>query len=119
MQTITIKGSFTSLNEYINAERGNRYAAAEIKKNETERAYWHFKNLPKINQYPIKLEFTWFVKDKRKDPDNISFAKKFILDGMVESGFIKNDGFNNISEFKDNFRIGSDEMVVIHILKGD
>ena len=30
MQTITIKGSFTSLNEYINAERGNRYSAAEI-----------------------------------------------------------------------------------------
>ena len=42
MQTIVIKGSFVSLNEYINAERSNKYKAAKIKKEETERAYWHF-----------------------------------------------------------------------------
>ena len=118
MHTITIKGSFTSLNEYINAERSNKFQAAKIKKEETERAYWYFINKPKIKDYPVNIEFVWFVKGKRKDPDNISFAKKFILDGMVKAGFIDNDNLNNISGFKDQFHVGTDEMVVVHILKG-
>ena len=112
---IIIKGSFITLNEYINAERSNKYMAAKIKKDETERAYYHFLNKPKIIDYPIKIEFVWFVKGKRKDADNIAFAKKFILDGMVKSGFIKNDNLNHITGFTDDFFESDNEEVIIRI----
>ena len=118
MQTIVIKGSFVSLNEYINAERSNKFKAAKIKKEETERVYWHFFNKPKIENYPIKLECTWFVRGKRKDPDNISFAKKFILDGMVKAGFIENDNLSKITGFADSFSLSDEELVVIRVMRG-
>ena len=118
MEVITIKGSFISLNEYINAERSNKYKAAKIKKEETERAYWHFFNKPKIEKYPVKIEFTWFVRGKRKDPDNISFAKKFILDGMVKAGYIENDNLSKITGFTDSFSLSDEELVVIRVMRG-
>ena len=37
--------------------------------------------------------FRWYSKDKRKDQDNIEFAKKYLLDAMQGSGMIKNDGW--------------------------
>jgi hypothetical protein len=37
------------------------------------------------------LAFQWFLKDARKDPDNIIAAKKFILDGLVAAGVLTGD----------------------------
>ena len=34
--------------------------------------------------------FKWHVKG-RHDSDNIAFAKKFVLDGMVKAGVLEND----------------------------
>jgi hypothetical protein len=95
---ITIFGELTDLNTYINKERGNKYGGAGIKKRETLKCMRYFLGKKKINQ-PISLSFAWYVKNKRKDPDNIAFAKKFILDGMVAAKIIKNDGFKNIHSF--------------------
>ena len=53
----------------------------------------------------ISLVFTWVEKDKRRDKDNISAAKKFILDGMQKAGVISNDGWGNIAGWKDKFEI--------------
>jgi hypothetical protein len=51
------------------------------------------------------LTFHWYCKNKKKDKDNISFAKKFILDGLVQAGVLPNDGWNDIEGFKDEFYI--------------
>jgi Holliday junction resolvase RusA-like endonuclease len=42
-----------------------------------------------------RLRFQWFLKDARKDPDNIIAAKKFILDGMVAAKVLANDTQKN------------------------
>ena len=68
-----IDGRLPSLNEYINAERSNRYKGAKLKKD------------------PINVSIRWYEKDSRRDADNVFFAVKFILDSLVSYGIIEND----------------------------
>lgn len=103
---IVIDGELIDLNKYINAQRANRYGGASVKKKYTQKCAAAF--LPirtKKLKFPITLHVTWFCKDKRKDKDNIAFAKKFILDGMIQSGLIANDGWQEIEGFTDNFEV--------------
>jgi len=111
-------GSFTSLNKYILKERTNRFAGAKLKKGETDRVVhglWSVK--PLEGRYDVS--FTWFCKDKRQDPDNIAFAKKFILDGFVKAGVLKNDGWKQIRSFKDTFMVDKNERVEVSFTKCD
>ena len=66
--------------------------------------------LAKVQQLkPVKravIRFTWYEKNKRRDPDNISAAgKKPILDGLVEAGVLKDDGWSVIQGLEDRFII--------------
>ena len=54
---------------------------------------------------PITLKIDWYCKDKRKDKDNIRFGVKFIQDGMIECGLLKNDGWNEINGYQDAFYV--------------
>lgn len=104
MKRLLIEGELTALNEFINAERRNRYIAAKIKKDET--GYCQDvaeKSDLKLQEtdFPCALIITWYVKNKRKDADNIAFAKKFILDGLVEAGVLPNDNRKYVQGFMD------------------
>lgn len=99
--TIKLKGEFTDLNTYIQAERGNRFVAAKIKQQETDRVIYETKKYRKIIQGPVHIRFDWYVKNKKKDADNISFSKKFILDGMVKAGVLQNDTQKFVTSFED------------------
>lgn len=107
MIEITIKHELMDLNNYINAERTNRFKAAKIKKEQTELVAAEIRKAMleglelKREHFPLDFEFHWFMKNKRKDKDNIVFAKKFIFDGMIASGLIENDGWKEIGTFKD------------------
>lgn len=105
----TIRGELVDLNTYINKERGNRYAAATIKEEETRRVYWECKaqKLSRIDS-PVFVACSWFCKNKRKDRDNIAFSKKFILDGLVKAGVLSNDGWDDIVGFQDAFFIDTE-----------
>lgn len=96
----------TDLNTYIQKERGNRFAAAAIKEKETTRVYWECKS-QKIKRVegPVFVVCSWFCKNKRKDKDNISFAKKFILDGLVKAGVLTEDGWDEVVGFQDAFLV--------------
>lgn len=95
--TIVIPGQFPSLNDYISSERRNRYAAAKVKRYQTERAAWYAgeaarkfgAKLPFAK--PVIVGFHWFEPDSRRDVDNIVFAKKFVLDGPVMAGVLRDD----------------------------
>ncbi|HAA8015633.1 TPA_asm: hypothetical protein GHE28_15395 [Listeria monocytogenes] len=109
---IIIPLPLTDLNTYINKERGHRQAAAKVKKQMTyicssyvKLAMQHGVKFP----VPCRLKFTWIIPNKRKDPDNIAFAKKFIFDGMMKAGFIENDNLNYIEGFSDYFIVDKDE----------
>ncbi|QXN86306.1 RusA family crossover junction endodeoxyribonuclease [Tetragenococcus halophilus] len=103
---VVIPGSLTDLNTYTNAERTNRYKGAKLKKQNTYKAAAAFMPVrTQKPQLPIKLHIDWFCQNRRKDMDNISFAKKFILDGMQEAGYLKNDGWNEISGWEESFYV--------------
>lgn len=103
--TIVIKGELTDLNKFIEADRKNRYSGARVKKENTEYVMWQTKGLQKITHYPLHVHITWFTRNTRVDPDNTAFAKKFILDGLVENHIIKDDGRKQISGFADEFEV--------------
>lgn len=105
-----------TLNEYINDERTNRFRGAKVKKKMTGICEVHAlnaKNKGLVVPIPFKATFYWYVKDKRKDLDNIAFQKKFILDGMVLSGLIENDGYKQHRQSEDIYCIDKNERVEI------
>jgi len=102
---IELKIPFCSLNDYINAERTNRFKAAKIKKQQTGMVTLL------TRQAKIKLDqskcydviFIWHKPNNRQDHDNIAFAKKFILDGFVAAKLISNDGPKQVWGLTDKF----------------
>ena len=73
-----------------------------------------------VEKYPIRIEFSYFCANKRRDCDNLASSKKFILDALVKAGVLRNDGWEETSGgFEDHFFI--DKMnprveVIIHEL---
>lgn len=59
--------------------------------------------------YPIGIEFKWFVPYRTTDPDNICFAKKYILDGLQKANIIANDNWKIIKAFNDRFAIDKEK----------
>lgn len=103
---IIIPGELTDLNTFIGAMNRNRFIGAKLKKDNTEMVAWTSKKFAghKLKP-PFFVEFTWVCKDKRKDKDNIAFAKKFILDGLQIAGVIPQDSWKGIDGFSDKFTI--------------
>ena len=118
MITYTIEGELIDLNTYINAERGNRYQAANIKKSETQRCAIACRHIPQIDA-PVYVSFTWHTKNMRKDPDNVAFAKKMILDGLVDAGVLAGDGRRYVLGFSDTFMVDVDRpRVEVDLIEG-
>lgn len=106
--TFTIPFRLDNLNDYINAERTNRYAAAQMKaENEKIVAVFILKSLKGVKiRRPVKMRYKWFEPDRRRDLDNISsFGRKVIQDALVKCGVLENDGWKNIAGFSDEFYI--------------
>ena len=106
-----------SLNEYTQACRSNKYIGAKMKE-DTEIYIWadikqQLKNI-KITS-PVKIHFTWIEENKKRDLDNICFAKKFILDALVKSNVIKNDTQNYVFGFSDTFLYDKKSKVLVEI----
>ncbi len=102
---LIIPGELTDLNTYIDAERSNRYKAAKIKKEMSELCAWEVRLFKLKVKTPVEIKFTWITKNEMKDPDNVAFAKKFILDGFVLGGLLPNDGRKQIKRFTDEFGV--------------
>ena len=104
---LIIHGTLPGLNEYTAANRTNRYAAASMKKKvQSIIAAAIYECLPNVHiERPVMLAFTWYEPNKKRDKDNIAFAKKFIFDALVENNVIPNDGWKNIDSFSDSFKV--------------
>jgi len=108
---LTINGSLPTLNKYINAERSNRYIGAKLKKDATDLVAWQVKSAPKIkglNDYT----FTWYVPNKRSDPDNVAYACKFVFDGLQAAGKLENDSMRFVRSLTHFFEVGEPRVEV-------
>lgn len=118
MIKVEIQAKLPSCNNYINANRNNRYLGANMKRKTEELIYYYIKDLPVFDK-PIKINFIWVEENKRRDLDNICFAKKFILDALVKAGKLKDDNRNNVYAFTDTFRYEDTTKVILEIEEGD
>jgi len=104
MVSLTIPGSLPSLNEYIRLERANKWGAAAMKKEATELVAATASGMERV-EGPAVVSFRWFVKNRRMDPDNVVFAKKFVLDGLVLAGVLENDSMAHIAGLYDEVAV--------------
>lgn len=114
MNRVTIRGKLPTCNEYILACRTNRYAGSKMKQETEQLILWQLGKLEQITA-PVIIHFTWHEKTRRRDKDNVAFAKKFILDAMQKSGKLPNDNNRYIAGFSDAFTYGTDYGVTIEI----
>lgn len=105
MQTLVIEGHLPNLNDYTKACRGNKYAGAGMKKEAEAIISLYIKQQLKGVRFSgtVELSFRWFEINKKRDLDNICFAKKFILDALVSNGIIVADGWRGVRGFTDSF----------------
>jgi hypothetical protein len=106
---LVILGALPGYNESIAAAksgRGKSNAYARVKKAETERVAWAAKaqRVPKFER--IFLRFVWVETDRARNPDNIASAKKYLIDGLVLAGVIRNDGWKEVAGWSDTFEVG-------------
>ena len=103
---LTIPGILHSLNEYITAERTNRYKGAKMKAFDENYVIVAIKqSIGNIKiENPVFMEYIWFEKNQRRDHDNVSsFGRKVIQDALVKSGVLKDDGWKEVVGFSDKF----------------
>lgn len=103
--TLNIEGRLDGLNDYTLANRRNRFAGAKMKKeNESIILEAINEQLPGVViEKPVFIYFKWIEPNRRRDYDNIAFAKKFFLDSFQEVGLLKNDNHNYVKGFQDTF----------------
>lgn len=83
-------------NDIISQCRTNKYYANTHKKREMRDISLFIKSIPPITQYPIKIVFTWHIKNSRADLDGKSC--KSILDCMQNLGILENDNIKHINQ---------------------
>ena len=110
-RVIVIPKELTDLNTYINAERRHRMQGANIKKKETNTCMAYLKQAVNKgfeigrDKYPLHITFKWYAKDRRKDLDNIAYAKKYIMDAMQKVELIENDGYKQVQRYTDIYLV--------------
>lgn len=104
---LVIPGRLPGLNDYINAERGNRYKAAKLKGQIDYMVCMEAKRQLKgvRIEKPVIMHYLWVEKDRRRDKSNVAFGKKFIEDSLIKAGIILDDGWCQVEGFTDDFKV--------------
>lgn len=115
MVRFTIPYRLPGLNEYTRENRRNKYGGNKVKQEAEEGIMWILKSVKTQIDKPVRIKFTWYEQTKRRDKDNVAFAKKFILDALQKSGVLKNDNNKYILGFQDEFVYRQGDKVVVEI----
>jgi len=84
-----------TLNEQINEARTHWAKSATTKKKWTSKIARLSAPLPKF-QNEVWLEFWYSINNFGRDPDNISASRKYLMDGLVAAGVIRDDNLTII-----------------------
>ena len=111
VMSIKITAKIPTLNEVINIERRNRFAAAKLKATTEANICSSLLHAVKTSipeaAYPIHTSYTWHRKDKRTDPSNVAFGIKYIEDALQTAGLIRNDGPKQIERISHHYIYGA------------
>lgn len=104
---IIIFGRLPDLNKCVKAAYAWRGGFNKLKKDVETEIRWQITsrhNHCKFNN-PVHITYSWYEPNRKRDKDNICFAKKFINDALVSLQILQDDGWNNIDSFTDVFLI--------------
>lgn len=116
-----INGRLPSLNDYILECRKHAIKGGKFKR-EWQNVVCYEITLAKqqnrlraVNK-PVIVHFYYEMSDRRRDLDNVSsFAKKVILDALVEMGILKNDTQQYVRGFTDTFYHGKVDRIGVEL----
>lgn len=100
---LNIQGTMPGLNDFLAAVNRHRLVGNKMKQEQTERVAWAAKQQLPVFTRPINLTFVYREANRKRDKDNIAFAKKFIFDGLVMAGRIPNDTWAWIGDWSEAF----------------
>lgn len=102
-----IPGRLPGANEYIGACRGNKYDAARMKRENESLCVLCMADArrKKIHFEAVKVCIVWYEQNAKRDPDNVSFGKKFIFDALQSAKILDNDGQKQIRAISERFEI--------------
>lgn len=105
---------YPSLNEYINACRTHWSRGAKMKRacDEATVLMIRMQRVKPIAE-PVRLRFVWHERTARRDWDNIRFAAKFILDGLVKAGVLPDDGQKWVRGIADSVVVDGKQFVEV------
>lgn len=91
---LIIPGQLPGANTYIDACRRNKHLANKLKHQAESTVMWSAKSQLRGVRLdgPVIMRYTWVEPNRRRDKDNIAFAKKFVQDALVRAGVLANDG---------------------------
>jgi Holliday junction resolvase RusA-like endonuclease len=103
---IIISGTLPSMNEIVAESKRHYGSYSKMKSHYTNHVAWTAKaaKLPSIEGL-ANFEITWFVRNRKKDKDNLMAGQKFIFDGLVSAGLLKNDGWAQIGTIVHRFEV--------------
>lgn len=123
MQEFTIPGRLPALNEYTRTNRSNKYAGNRMKRDAMEQVAWAIKaaDLKPITD-KVQVIFQWHEANRKRDLDNICFARKFILDALqmpiysttlAGEPILEGDGWKHVVGFVDAFAVDKENPRII------
>lgn len=113
---VEIPMKLPGLNDYVRACRTNAYIGSKMKKDVERWLLFYLQDLPQFDD-PVRISFLWVEENRRRDLDNIAFAKKFILDALVKAGKLKDDNRRHVTAFDDSFAYAKEAAVILTIRK--
>ena len=116
--SMLIPGEFPGLNEVTAANRANRYAGAKQKRRSTDSVAMYIKarRVKPLLARRYSWRFTWYCSDRRRDPDNIASACKFVFDGLQKAGILENDGWSQVGEIHHRFVVDIEPGVLVEAI---
>lgn len=112
---VTVPGKFPGMNDIVAAAKKHYACYSKMKRENTQLFSLVTRNIPKV-EGQADIIFTWNFKNKRRDPDNMMAAQKFILDGLVENGVLQNDTITYIHSINHSFNLSDSDSVQIEVV---
>lgn len=116
--TVEIPMRLDAYNKYIDKNRRNKFMANKYKQDVESVLMYYLKVLPKIEN-PVRICITWVEENRRRDPDNVASAKKFIIDSLVKSGKLQNDTHKFVKGFTDDFEFAKESKIILKLVEVD
>lgn len=107
-----IRGRLPGLNTFISQAKSRSGMYIANREKQSVEKIIILSAIQKIKERPIKkpvmIQYHWVEPNRKRDLDNIAFAKKFINDALVKANILQNDGWRDIVAISDTFAVDKD-----------